>query len=253
MIRGIYSAASGMIAEQFVQDTLAGNLANLNTVGYKQDAPTFKSLQDLALKRIEGGTRTPVGSIGMGVAFDHTSTSMAAGALAKTGNDLDAALVGNGFFTVNTPLGERYTRAGQFHLQPDGKGADGKPAAFLADDAGNKVMGLKGPIQVGDVKKIAIGQQGDVVVNDQVVDRLKLVNGPDGSFEKAGGNLFTAKGALTPSTATVQSGVLEQSNVSAITGMVQMIAVQRAYEAAQHAITSQDDSLGKAVNEVGRA
>lgn len=252
MIRGIYSAATGMIAEQFVQDTLAGNLANINTVGYKQDTASFKALQDMALKRIEGGNRTPVGAIGLGVAFDHTRTSMAAGALAKTGNDLDLALVGGGFFTVRTPEGDRYTRAGQFHLQPSGRGPDGKPTAILSDDNGNQVIGKTGPVTVGDFKKIAIGQMGDVLVDDKTVDRLKLVNGPDIAFEKAGGNLFTAKGPLTDSKATVQSGYLEQSNVSAITGMIRMITTQRAYEAAQRAITSQDETLGKTVNEVGR-
>ncbi len=252
MIRGIYSAATGMIAGQFVQDTLAGNLANLNTIGFKQDSPTFKALQDMALKRMEGGRRTPVGSIGMGVTFDHTDTSLAAGALAKTENPLDMALVGGGFFSVQTPQGEQYTRAGQFHLQPAGKGPDGKPIGFLSDDAGNKVLGLKGPISLGNYKQLAIGPQGDIQVDGKTIDRLKLVSGAAGTFEKVGGNLFTAKGPVAASAATVQSGYLEQSNVSAISGMVKMITVQRAYEAAQHAITSQDETLGKIVNEVGR-
>jgi flagellar basal-body rod protein FlgG len=252
MIRGIYSAATGMIAGQFVQDALAGNLANLNTVGYKQDTPSFKALQDMALKRIEGGQRTAIGAVGMGSAFDHTTTSMAAGVLAHTGNDLDLALVGSGFFSVATPQGERYTRAGQFHVQPAGKDATGKPVSYLADDNGDKVLGLKGAILLGDAKEVTVGPQGDVLVDGKVVDRLKLAGGPDANFEKVGGNLFTAKGAVTASKATVQSGTLEQSNVSAITGMVRMITVQRAYDAAQRAITAQDDSLGKSVNEVGR-
>jgi flagellar basal-body rod protein FlgG len=241
-----------MIAEQFSQDALAGNLANLNTVGYKQDSPTFKALQEMALKRLESGGRTSIGAIGMGVAFDHTDTDMGAGALAHTGNDLDLALIGTGFFSVMTPQGERYTRDGQLHIQPGPKGPNGGRNAFLADASGNQVLGLKGPIVVGDAKKVVVGPQGDVLVDDKVVDRLKLVSGLDASFKKAGGNLFTASGPLGASTATLQSGCLEQSNVSAIAGMVKMITIQRAYEAAQHAITSQDETLGKSVNEVGR-
>lgn len=255
MIRGLYTAATGMIAEQYVQDTLAGNLANINTIGYKQDTPTFRAVQEMALSRYDcsGQGGTSIGRIGLGVAFDHTSTNLHAGSLVNTHNPLDLALSGSGFFSVQTPDGERYTRAGQFHLEPAGKGPDGKAIAYIQDDQGNRVLGLKGAINVGDAREISVSEKGDIQANGVVIDRLKLVDGPAGAFEKSGNSVLTLTGQSTPATALVKSGYLEQSNVSAIGSMVRMIAVQRAYESAQRAITSQDETLGKAVNEVGRA
>lgn len=253
MIRGLYSAATGMLAGQYAQDVIAGNLANSNTIGYKQDSASFKALQQMALSRFESGDDgVPVGSVGLGVQLDGATTSFAEGSLAATGSPLDVALQGTGFFAIQTPQGERYTRDGHFHLQPTGKGPNGKPTSALVDDNGNAVLGLKGPIKVGDAKQISIGENGAVVVDGTTVDRLKVVTGPDSAFTKQGANLFSATGATTPSKALVKSGYLEQSNVSPITGMVKMIAVQRAYEAAQRAVTAQDDSLNKAVNELGK-
>src|SRR5579872_1501829 len=181
MTRGIYTAATGMLAAQFVQDALAGNLANLNTVGYKQDTPTFRALQSMALRRYESGVPggAPIGSIGLGAAFDHTQTSMSAGPLVATSNPLDLALSGPGFFSLQTPQGERYTRAGQFHAQPAGKAPDGKQLAYLEDDNGNRVLGLKGPINVGSATRLSIDAQGNVMDNGVVLDRLKLITGPD--------------------------------------------------------------------------
>src|SRR5262252_4180072 len=99
MIRGLYSAATGMLAQQAVQDSLASNLANANTAGFKQDVPTFRSLHDMALSRIHGGLgrhSIPVGSIGTGASYDQTVMDTSAGPLLRTGNPLDLALSGDG-------------------------------------------------------------------------------------------------------------------------------------------------------------
>ena len=254
MIRGLYTAATGMIAEQFVQDSLAGNLANINTTGYKQDQPTFRAVQDMAFNRYRTGSPggSGVGAVGLGTAFDHTDTNFAAGTIVQTHDPLDLALTGDGFFAIQTSQGERYTRDGHFHAQPAGKGPDGKPIAYLATESGGLVSGMNGPINVGTASQISIDSQGTVTADGLAAGQLKIVTAPAAALQKSGANLYQISGPTTPSKASVRSGCLEQSNVTPIEGMVQMIAVQRAYEAAQHAITAQDDSLGKAVNDVGK-
>src|SRR5579872_4666818 len=122
MIRGLYAAASGMIAEQTITDTLANNIANANTVGFKQETPTFRALHGMALSRLTNGSgRGPsIGELGMGASADKVYTDWQTGPLAHTNNPLDASLGDNQFFTVQTPQGVRYTRAGNFQM--DGAG-----------------------------------------------------------------------------------------------------------------------------------
>ncbi len=255
MIRGLYTAATGMLAQQSVQDAIAGNLANVNTAGFKQDVPTFKALHEMALSRFPGGLGgrgAPIGSIGTGVEFDRNVMDTSPGSLQRSENPLDLALSGDGYFSVMTSRGERYTRDGQFHMEPEGKGPDGKPTGFLSDGTGNKVLGLKGPIQATGAGKVEIDAKGNVAINGKIADRLKIVTAPAASMQKEGGNVLSMQTAPAPSKATVKSGFVEQSNVNVISEMVRMITVQRAYEAAQKAITSQDDSLNKAVNEIAR-
>jgi flagellar basal-body rod protein FlgG len=256
MQRGIYTAATGMLAHQYVQDAIASNIANANTVGFKQDVPTFKSFQEVAMQRLGGaGGRgsSPVGSMVFGVEFDESSLDLTIGSLEHTRNPLDVAIAGQGFFVVQTPRGERYTRNGQFQTVPGPPGPDGKQTALLADASGNLVMGQKGPINLGAGGSILIDQTGRVFVNNQEADRLRLVDAPAQALVKEGGNLLSSRQPVTPITTRVQQGYLEQSNVSPIGTMVQMITIQRAYESAQKAITAQDDSLGKLINEIGRS
>src|SRR5205085_2230216 len=101
-----------------------------------------------------------------------------------TGNPLDLALNGDGFFAVQTARGERYTRAGDFHVQQDGKGADGKPTGYLADSSGNRVLGEKGPIQISALATVAVTEDGTVVVDGKPVDKLKLASAPAASLVK---------------------------------------------------------------------
>jgi flagellar basal-body rod protein FlgG len=248
MFRGIYTAATGMLAQQAVQDSLASNMANMNTVGFKQDIPTFVALHQMALSRVQGSpaqTQNPIGDMGVGVQMDSSYIDMTAGLINHTGNSLDLALSGAGFFAVQTAQGTQYTRNGQFHLQQVNK-----TTAYLADANNNPVLGQKGPINLASAKEINIDNSGKVYADGKLVDQLKLANAPVSNLSKIGSNLYTISGAVQPSTATVRQGYLEQSNVSPVASMVQMITVQRAYEAAQHAITAQDKVLDKAVNTI---
>jgi flagellar basal-body rod protein FlgG len=249
MIRGLYTAASGMLAEQFVQDALAGNLANINTVGFKQDIPTFKALHEMALRRFGGANDhdgAPIGTLGTGVAFDGTMPDPSSGPMLRTEIKTDVALSGPGYFAIKTGQGERYTRDGQFHLDVKSDGV------YLVDVNGNQVMGKNGPINLKGVDKFSISDDGRIFDQSKEIDRFKLVDFPMTSLRKQGGNLYSTTAAPTAAKPNVRQGFLEQSNVNAVTSMVRMITIQRAYEAAARAVTAQDETLGKAVNEVGR-
>src|SRR5579875_810348 len=139
MERGLYAAASAMVAQQTIQDVIAQNVANATTVGYKQDVPTFRSLTALELERLNGNNAqgVPIGELGTGVMPDRIYTDWSVGPIEQTGNPLDASLGQGLFFAVNTPAGERYTRAGNFRL--DGQGNLYTAAGFpVLDDRGNR-------------------------------------------------------------------------------------------------------------------
>jgi flagellar basal-body rod protein FlgF len=250
--RGIYSAASGMLAQQYVQDAIAANLANINTAGYKQDVATFREMSEMAIKRYSSApaASASIGSVGLGVTFDTFATDMTAGSVADTGNPLDLALIGDGYFALQTEAGERYTRAGQFRMQPTGKSADGQPTVALTDDNGHALLGAKGPITIANPRNVSVAQDGSVMSGGVIVDHLKLVTAPAASMKKQGGNLFMTAAAITASKATVHGGAIEQSNVSPIQSMARMVTMQRAYDAAQKAIVAQDEQLGKAVSDL---
>lgn len=255
MERGIYSAATGMLAQQFVLDAIASNIANANTTGFKQDIPTFRALHEMSLSRFSGAEPSraaPVGRVGTGVTFDTTVLDLSQGVLHPTGNPLDVAILGEGYFSVQTPQGERYTRDGHFRLEPESRSADGKAAAYLATDSGQRVLGLKGPIVVPQEGDIRIQPDGRVLVNSVEVDRLKVVRPVNGMPVKEGGNLVALRGPTEAGSARLATGTLEASNVHPVRAMVQMIVVQRAYESAQRAVTAHDETLGKVINEAGK-
>ncbi|HEY8530819.1 MAG TPA: flagellar hook-basal body protein, partial [Limnochorda sp.] len=180
MLRGLYTAASGMLAQAARLDLESNNLANAATTGYKADQAELLSFPTMLLRRVGGKDGEPeplhplgiemrtrpdgldrlpfreapvVGPLGTGVYVEGTFTSFRQGPLRDTGNPLDLALEGPGFFAVETPGGVRYTRAGSFRLDAEG---------YLADQTGNRVLGVDGPIQVGQAATVAIGQDGSV-------------------------------------------------------------------------------------------
>src|SRR5919199_5510377 len=139
MERGLYIAASGMLAEMVRQDQIANDLANASTPGYKPDRSTQRSFGRLLLQNTRTGAT--VGPLGLGVRVDGTITDLSPGPIRETREPLDFAIVGDGFFAVQTPGGIRYTRNGQFTVSPDG---------FLATPLGGRVLGQNGaPVRVG--------------------------------------------------------------------------------------------------------
>ncbi len=224
MERGLYIAASGMLAEMVRQDQIANDLANASTPGYKPDRSTQRSFGNLLLHNTRTGA--PVGRLGLGVRVDGVITDLSPGPIRETGEPLDFAIAGNGFFAVQTPGGLRYTRNGQFTI-----GADGT----LSTPLGGRVLGQGGgPIQVGR----------DGRVNPR---ELGVFNVPNA--RKVGDNMFVGT-AAGQADGVVKQGALEGSAADPARSMVDMIASFRAFEAGQKVITTIDETLGKAANQV---
>jgi len=249
MERGLYAAATGMMAQQSIQDILAQNLANSSTAGYKQDIPTFRAMHELAVNRVNSGAASgpSVGPIGMGVSPDKIYTDWQAGPLAITNNSLDASLATGQFFTVQSPGGVRYTRAGNFQLDSTGT---------LATPNGLAVLGTDGkPIKITGSTPPRIEPDGSLTVNGATVAKMQIVEAAKDGLVKDGETLFRAADPRTvrpTAKPAVHAGTLEQSNVNVVAGMVKMITVSRAFEMAQRAIITQDDLLKHAANDLGR-
>jgi flagellar basal-body rod protein FlgF len=220
MNRGLYVAASGMIAQQARQDQLANDLANAATPGYKPDRTAQHAFGELLVRNVQGDQG--VGTMAAGVRLEEQVTDLRAAPLRQTDEALDFAIDGEGYFGVQTAAGVRYTRNGRFTTAADG---------MLADQQGNRVLGRNGqPIQV----------RPDGTVDPGTVGVFNL-NG----VAKAGDSQFTGN-AAGQAAGLVRSGALEGSGVDAARTMVEMMANLRAYEAGQKAITTIDDTLGRA-------
>jgi flagellar basal-body rod protein FlgF len=225
MERGLYIAASGMLSEMARQDLIANDLANAATPGYKPDRTAQRSFDDILLASSNSGKT--IGELGTGVSIAVQQTNFDPAPIKDTGEPLDFAIAGEGFFAVNTAEGVRYTRNGRFSADNQGN---------LVDQLGNQVVGRNGAVQVGA---------------DGTVDPAQLATFAVPDARKAGDALFTgtAQGA---GAGQVRSGALEGSGVDAARTMVDMIASMRAFEAGQRVITTIDSTLEKAANQVGR-
>jgi flagellar basal-body rod protein FlgF len=224
MERGLYIAASGMVAEQMRQDQIANDLANASTPGYKADTVTQRSFGDLLLSN--SATGQAIGPLGLGVGANAMVTDLSPQPLRATGNPLDLAIAGDGWFALRTAQGTRYTRNGQFGASPQGT---------LIDSQGDEVLGRGG-------QPVRVDAQGRVNAADVGVFALT-------SVAKQGDNRYTGTPGGTAN-GTVRSGELEGSGVDPARTMVAMIASFRAFEAGQKAIQTIDDSLHKTATQV---
>jgi flagellar basal-body rod protein FlgF len=270
-----------MNAQQVRLDAISNNLANVDTDGYKRDVSVHKAFAALLLRRIDddGVTLNPfgsadvapvVGKVGTGVETNELYTEYEQGALKQTQNDFDLAMDGSGFFAVQTPYGERYSRSGAFVLGKEG---------FLETKEGYPVLGEKGPIQI-KANNFKVDKDGNVFVNKdyqddpfrlvgreendwkglEKLDTLKVVDFPKERFlAKQGASLWRAteesgEAAIMASGSRpkITQGYVESSNVNPVLEMVRMIEVNRAYEANQKTIQSEDSMLGKLINETAR-
>jgi flagellar basal-body rod protein FlgG len=225
MDRGLYIAASGMLAEMARQDLLANDLANVSTSGYKSDRVAQHSFKDVMLANSRTGQQ--VGPLGSGSAIVRQVTDLTGAPSKDTGEPLDFAIEGDGFFSVRTAQGVRYTRNGSFQTAGNGT---------LVDQLGNPVLGQNG-------RTIPVGGDGTVPASS-----LGLFNVTNA--RKVGDGMFTGTaGARAPG--QVKSGALEGSGVNPTRTMVDMLASLRAYESGQKVIQTIDQSLEKAASRVG--
>lgn len=264
MLRGMYTGASAMLAQQARVDVLANNLANVDTVGFKREQVVQSAFPDMLMRRVfdpvgaggdagsfygQGGwdPRPVVGRLGTGTYVDGTWTVHAEGGLRRTDNPLDLAIVGPGFFAVQTDAGVRLTRDGRFTLNEEGT---------LVTLTGWPVLGEEGPVTVAGTR-VAVDEQGRLHVDGEVVAVLQRVDVAEvQGLRKEGGGLWAPTDASGPPEAVaarVHGGYVEQSNVNAVQSMVQLISAFRSYEANQKVIQAYDATLGKAVNELGTA
>lgn len=246
MIRGIYSSASGMMAEMTRTDATANNLANANTTGYKKDVAVSKDFASVMITRINDGQDADIGAMGRGTVIDEIAVNQEAGAIRNTGNDLDMAVDGKGFFVVQTPNGVRYTRNGAFTRSSQGE---------LVTQDGYQVLGQNGaPIRLTGTK-FAVNADGTVFNNGVQTGRLQVMDFVDErQLTKEGASLFAASGNAQrePASGSVRQGTLEMSNVNVVTEMVNLINGYRAYETNSKSVQAHDQLLDKAVNEVGK-
>lgn len=228
MDRGLYLAASGMLAEQIRQDQIANDLANASTAGYKADRTTQQSFGELLLTNSVTGQR--VGNVTTAVAVTGTVTDWSPGALKDTGEPLDFAINGDGFFAVQTDDGTRYTRNGQFMSDDQGR---------VTTMEGDLVLGRNNqPITLGADGKVDPRTLNVVTLNDPQKVGYSYVTGTPGN---AGGQVA----------GSVRSGALEASSADPTQSMVDMMASLRAYESGQKVIHTIDETLGKAASSVG--
>jgi flagellar basal-body rod protein FlgG len=239
MDRGLYIAASGMLAEQIRQDLLANDLANVSTSGYKSDRASQRSFGDVLLSNTATGAI--VGNLSYGASVTDIATDLTPGTLQDTGEPLDLAIEGDGFLAVQTDAGLRFVRGGRMVVDAEGR---------LATSAGQPLLDVNGqPVVVGGETGVTIAADGTVAVNGAAVSRLALVSLPDA--QKLGESLFVGTPAAAPATSAVRQGYLEASGVDAARAMVDMLISLRTFEANQRVIRTIDDTLGRAVNSAG--
>lgn len=268
MVRSLWTAASGMSAQQTYVDTISNNLSNINTTGFKKEQTEFKSLLYQTIQQkttdAEGNPKPVSAQVGLGVRTSAITSQFTQGSLTATGNVTDLAIEGDGFFMVQLEDGSiGYTRSGSFKFM---MGTDG---LTLADSDGHPVLDDNGsPIVLPDnitSSKVTIDAKGQVCYPDEnnnsqtigIQIGLAQFANPSG-LEKISGSILKetpASGNPVIETQTdgieksrIHQGYLEASNVSAVDEMVNMIVAQRAYEMNSKAITASDEMLQQANN-----
>nr|WP_193338121.1 flagellar basal-body rod protein FlgF [Devosia beringensis] len=234
---------SRQIALQRQMDVVANNMANINTAGFKAEDLLFEEfVMPVARDQDFQSGDQPLSYVQDWA----TIHDLSGGAMVQTGSELDVALNGEGFFAVQTPAGERWTKSGAFQLDAGGT---------LVDANGNPVLGQGGPIQFGPEETgILIGKDGSVSSSAGAKGSLRLVefDNPQ-ALTRDGSNLWAGGTPVTATETGVMQGFIEKSNVSGVTQMADMIRVQRAYESAASLATKQDELRRSAIQRLGDA
>ena len=236
---GAYSALSGMRTRLEELDRLAADLANVNTAGYKTErSANVASERDRFSSELDSA---------VDVAMGGTKIDFSPGLIANPGRDLDVAIDGRGFFVVQTPAGDRYTRAGNFVKRSDGT---------LTTPEGEPVMGENGEVKLPN-GPVSIAQDGTIRSGTAVVGRLQVVEFASEAdvIRESGARFKALPGAAAPQPveAKVVGGALEQSNVSVVDRMAKLTELSRNFESLNKSVSTLMSELdGRAISELGR-
>jgi flagellar basal-body rod protein FlgG len=235
MYKGIYIALSGAVLKQKSLENISQNIANADTSGYKKGSLSFKDHMVAADNII-----TPSGEGRVMAELSSSSIDFSSGTISRTGNPLDVAINGEGFFALEDG---KYTRNGNFMVDSEGR---------LVTTGGMKVLGDGGPITV-EGSSVDILSSGEIVVDEIPVGTLKIVDFSDKSvLRKLSGGMFVTEETGDTVDAQVSQGYLEESNVNVIQEMIQMISTQREFESYQKMIHAFDEAAAKTINEMGK-
>jgi flagellar basal-body rod protein FlgF len=242
VIRGVYIAATGMLAETQRQDVIANNLANATTTGYRRSVTTATPFAETLLSNMSAARAPAIGTLTRGARLEGVTMIETQGSLRATGNPLDLGLVGNGYFAIDTAAGRRYTRDGTFSIDADGR---------LVTKTGEGVAGVGGAITLTRGAPVDVSTDGTVTQDGTVRGRLLITALAPGSMTSEGGSRFN--GTATGNDGTrVRQGHLEASSVNVVSEMVELIRTMRSFEANQKAVQSHDEALQQSVSRVGR-
>ena len=234
MSDGLYVAMSGAIAQERAMDVTANNVANGNSIGFRAERVTFAEVL---------GNQ---GNLSF-VSAEEASVDTSRGELRTTGNPLDVAVDGEGWFAMETPDGPRYARSGAFRIGPGGT---------LIDERGNGVLdvGNKPILIPTDAKDVTVDPAGQVLADGVPLGQIQIVSLNDGKLRNEGGNLYSAPGGVKPvENASVVSGHLEQANFDPVRGMVDLIRISRNHESLHQMMTTYREIDQRVVREIGGA
>jgi flagellar basal-body rod protein FlgF len=256
MVKGLFTAWTGMANEQKRLDIVSNNLANASTVGFKKDSVTNQSFDNLLTLKIKDSSEAynnrAIGTMSLGVKIGEVYTDYNQGSLRSTENTYDLAIEGSGFFNVSTTDANgneviKYTRNGNFTMDQNG---------VIMDMNGNALIGEGGRLTVPvDASNVVIDADGSVYADGNYIDKVKITDFEDYDYlTKQSDNMYIpVEGASEKQTsASIHQGYTEQSNVNVVKEMTDMIAITRAYEANQKVIQSIDGTLDLAANTVGK-
>ena len=258
MIRGLYTGYTGMLNQQYRLDTITNNLANATTTGYKREDTTSRAFDDVLAIKIKDKSvnyiNQKIGKLSLGVKIGENYVDYSQGSLVGTENTFDLALEGNGFFSISFMdksgnVTTKYTRDGSFTVDAEGilRTKDGD---YVLNEGGEQIT-----IPV-DGTEISIDELGNIYSDSEYVDTLGITDFEDYDYlaKDTGENYFITVDGATPAewTGKIHQGYLESSNINVISEMVEMIEIQRAYEANQKVLQTEDSLMDKSVNQIGR-
>ncbi|MGE3180424.1 MAG: flagellar hook-basal body protein [Phycisphaerae bacterium] len=249
MIYGFYESAAGMMTNEYRQNTLANNIANADTVGFKRDIATFaQRLTATEEGQHNGPSADWLSSLSGGVWLGATQTDYSEGPFIRTDAPTDAALSGSGFFVVEQDGRPLYTRDGRFQMDIDG--------SLRAATDGARVLGITGTPIIANPRggTPSFDEEGFVLQDGAVIGRLALADFPDYNvLRKSGAGRFDAGDAQpTGSLALVKAGFVEGSGSSAITNMTEMIEASRSYQMNARMVQLQDESAARVISVIAQ-